>query len=43
MCATSANAASSDCQKPSSLRNLVVQKSCSNAYGAAMMVLEEVN
>lgn len=41
--ASSANAASSDCQKPSSLRNLVVQKSCSNAYGAAMMVLEEVN
>jgi hypothetical protein len=39
---TSANAQSRECEQPSSLRNLVVQKSCSNAYGAAMMVLEEV-
>lgn len=41
--ATSANAQSSDCAQPSALRNLVVQKSCSNAYGAAMMVLEELH
>ena len=40
---TSANAQSGDCEGPSSLRNLVIQKSCSNAYGAAMRVLEEVN
>ncbi len=40
---TSANAESTECGQPSGLRNLVVQKSCSNAYGAALMVLEEVN
>jgi hypothetical protein len=39
---TSANAESKECEAPSALRNLVIQKKCSDAYGAAMMVLEEV-
>ena len=38
----SANADSKECEQPSPNRNLVVQKACSNAYGAAMMALEEV-
>lgn len=40
---TSANAASKECEQPSALRTLVVQKSCSNAYGAALLVIEEIN
>lgn len=39
---TSANAESKECEAPSAHRTLMVQKRCSNAYGAAMMVLEEV-
>jgi len=41
--ATSAHAASSECADPSHERTLQVQKRCSGAYGAAMMVLEEVD
>jgi hypothetical protein len=40
--ATSAHANSQECQEQSAKRTLMVQKRCSNAYGAAMMVLEEV-
>ncbi|MFH1605479.1 MAG: DUF4384 domain-containing protein, partial [Pseudomonadota bacterium] len=40
---SSANANSSDCKGPASKRNLAVQQSCSNAYGAAMTVVEEVD
>jgi len=36
-------AASSECADPSLKRTLQVQKRCSGAYGAAMMVLEEVD
>lgn len=39
---TSANSGSQECQEQSAKRTLTVQKRCSNAYGAAMMVLEEV-
>jgi len=39
---TSANAESKECEAPSAHRTLMVQKNCSNAYGAALMVLEEV-
>jgi hypothetical protein len=39
---TSANAESKECEAPSTHRTLMVQKRCSNAYGAALMVLEEV-
>jgi len=39
----SAHAASSECADPSLKRTLQVQKRCSGAYGAAMMVLEEVD
>ena len=39
---TSANAESKECEAPSAHRTLMVQKRCSNAYGAALMVLEEV-
>jgi hypothetical protein len=39
---TPADAESKECDGPSSQRNLVLQKKCSAAYGAAMMVLEEV-
>ena len=39
---TSANANSQECAEPPSKRTLTVQRRCSNAYGAAMMVLEEV-
>jgi hypothetical protein len=35
-------AAASECREPPGKRALVVQQRCSNAYGAAMMVLEEV-
>ena len=40
---SSASANSSDCQDGTSKRNLVVQQRCSNAYGAAITVVEEVN
>ncbi len=40
---SSASAQSSDCQNPSAKRTLVVQQRCSNAYGAAMTVVEEIN
>ena len=40
---TSSSAGSSDCQDTSAKRNLVVQQSCSNAYGAAMTVVEEID
>lgn len=40
---SSANADSSDCQGPASKRNLAVQQRCSNAYGAAMTVVEEID
>jgi hypothetical protein len=39
---TSANAGTAECAEPPAKRTLMVQKRCSNAYGAAMMVLEEV-
>jgi hypothetical protein len=39
---TSANAGSQECAEPPAKRTLMVQRRCSNAYGAAMMVLEEV-
>lgn len=39
---TSANAGSKDCETPAANRTLVVQKKCSDAYGAAMLALEEV-
>ncbi len=38
---SSANAASGECQDGTARRNLVVQQRCSNAYGAAMAVVEE--
>lgn len=38
----SANAGSKDCDTSPADRTLVVQRKCSDAYGAAMMVLEEV-
>ena len=38
----SANAGSKDCDTAPAERTLQVQKKCSDAYGAAMMVLEEV-
>jgi hypothetical protein len=38
----SANAGSKDCDAAPADRTLVVQRKCSDAYGAAMMVLEEV-
>jgi len=40
---SSVSADSSDCQNPTTKRNLAVQKSCSNAYGAAMTVVEEID
>jgi hypothetical protein len=40
---TSAHAASSECTDPSLKRTLQVQKRCSGAYGAAMMVVEEID
>jgi hypothetical protein len=40
--ARSANAGSKDCDTPASNRTLQIQKKCSDAYGAAMMMLEEV-
>lgn len=39
---TSAHANSQECAEPPAKRTLMVQRRCSNAYGAAMMVLEEV-
>ncbi len=40
---TSSQANSNECGEPPAKRSLQVQKRCSSAYGAAMMVLEEVN
>jgi hypothetical protein len=40
---TSAVAGTMECSEPPAKRSLVVQQRCSNAYGAAMLVLEEVN
>lgn len=40
---TSSQANSNECGVPPAKRSLQVQKRCSSAYGAAMMVLEEVN
>jgi hypothetical protein len=40
---TSAVAGTMECAEAPAKRSLVVQQRCSNAYGAAMMVLEEVN
>ena len=40
---SSASANSSDCQDGTARRNLMVQQRCSNAYGAAITVVEEVN
>lgn len=40
---TSAAATLGECSEPPSKRTLQVQRRCSAAYGAAMMVLEEVN
>ncbi len=40
---SSVSADSIDCQNPTTKRNLSVQKSCSNAYGAAMTVVEEID
>lgn len=39
---TSANAGSRDCDTAAADRTLIVQRKCSDAYGAAMMVLEEI-
>lgn len=41
--ATSSQASASECQQPANKRSLVVQKRCSNGYGAMMMVLEEAD
>jgi hypothetical protein len=40
---TSAQAGSMECAEPPARRTLVVQQRCSNAYGAAMTVLEEID
>lgn len=40
---TSSQASANECSEPPAKRSLQVQKRCSNAFGAAMMVLEEVN
>jgi len=40
---TSAQASANECSEPPAKRSLQVQKRCSNAFGAATMVLEEVN
>ena len=40
---TSPQAGTMECAEAPAKRSLVVQQRCSNAYGAAMMVLEEVN
>jgi hypothetical protein len=40
---TSSQAGSMECAEPPAKRSLVVQQRCSSAYGAAMMVLEEIN
>jgi hypothetical protein len=40
---TSSSAGASECSEPPAKRTLQVQRRCSNAYGAAMVVLEEVN
>ena len=40
---TASAAQSNECAAPPAKRSLQVQKRCSNAYGAAMIVLEEVN
>jgi hypothetical protein len=39
---SSANAASKECEEAPAKRSLVVQKKCSNAYGAALATVEEV-
>jgi hypothetical protein len=39
--ATSSLASSSECRQPPAKRSLIVKQRCSNAYGAAMLVLEE--
>ncbi len=41
--ATSPQAGTLECAEPPAKRSLAVQRRCSNAYGAALMVLEEVN
>jgi hypothetical protein len=38
----SAQAETNECQEAQQTRNLVVQKNCSSAYGAALLVIEEV-
>jgi hypothetical protein len=38
---TSSHASAGECQQPSSTRSLVVKQRCSNAYGAAMLTVEE--
>jgi hypothetical protein len=40
---SSANAASAECEQAPAKRSLVVQKKCSNAYGAALATVEEVD
>jgi hypothetical protein len=40
--ASSAKADSGECEDGAQRRNIVVQKSCSNAYGAALLTIEEV-
>jgi hypothetical protein len=40
---SSASAESGACQDDTRKRTLVVQQRCSNAYGAAMATVEEVN
>jgi hypothetical protein len=40
---TASASASSECAEPPAKRTLQVQRRCSNAYGAAMLTLEEVN
>jgi hypothetical protein len=40
---TSAQAASAECAEAPARRTLVVQQRCSNAYGAAMAVIEEID
>ncbi|MBV8030079.1 MAG: caspase family protein [Betaproteobacteria bacterium] len=40
---TSAAAETTQCAEPPARRSLVIQQRCSNAYGAAMMAIEETN
>ena len=41
--ATSPQAAATECQEAGSKRTLVLQKRCSNAYGAALLAIDEIN